>query len=186
MSRIFGFDLLQEQVLDRIAGQIGSLQGLDSGNWPHGDTPIEKLFSLSLYLHYRFNILERLDVWFPKILPLEKMLADPEWREFLLVSRQVQVGDWRVDFMIHHYQHLSFDGKKGEWQSLIVECDGHEFHERTKEQAARDRSRDRRATSNSVPIFRFTGSELWGDPLGCAKQVADFVKRWSPPGGFSE
>lgn len=36
---------------------------------------------------------------------------------------------------------------------------------------ARDRSRDRRASLSGFVVLRFTGSELWKDPLGCAEQV---------------
>lgn len=41
--------------------------------------------------------------------------------------------------------------------SAVIECDGHEFHERTKRQAARDRSRDRAIQAFGYRIFRFTG-----------------------------
>lgn len=63
------------------------------------------------------------------------------------------------------------------WRRLIVECDGHEFHERTKEQAAKDRSRDRASTLAGMEVFRFTGSELWRDPYGCAGQVIEWAER---------
>ena len=73
---------------------------------------------------------------------------------------------WRADFVIHRYDWIC-----GKWRTVIAECDGHDFHERTKEQAARDRSRDRRASLSGFVVLRFTGSELWKDPLGCAEQV---------------
>lgn len=59
-------------------------------------------------------------------------------------------------------------------EKVIVECDGHEFHERTKEQAAKDRARDRASVMGGYDVFRFTGSELWRDPMGCAEQVVDW------------
>lgn len=62
---------------------------------------------------------------------------------------------------------------------LVVECDGHNFHERTKEQAAKDRARDRWLTSKDYDVFRFTGSELWRNPMACAEQVTDWaLKGW--------
>jgi very-short-patch-repair endonuclease len=54
---------------------------------------------------------------------------------------------------------------------VFVECDGHEFHERTKEQARRDRSRDRDVQEACIPILRFTGSEIYRDPRGCGEQI---------------
>lgn len=56
---------------------------------------------------------------------------------------------------------------------VIVECDGHEFHERTKHQAQRDRSRDRELQRSGYRVFRFTGSELFKDPFACAKESFD-------------
>jgi hypothetical protein len=66
---------------------------------------------------------------------------------------------YRVDFM--------FEDRD---VCLIVEIDGHDFHERTKEQAARDRQRDRALISDPnrvVQVMRFTGSEVFEHPGTC-------------------
>lgn len=60
---------------------------------------------------------------------------------------------------------------------LAIECDGHEFHERTKEQARRDKSRDRALTAAGWRVLRFTGSEVWADPARCAREVFNLVAR---------
>ena len=65
----------------------------------------------------------------------------------------------------------------GEAYRLAVECDGHDFHERTKEQAARDRSRDRELQDAGVTIYRFTGSEIHNDPIGCAWRAIQWCER---------
>ena len=46
---------------------------------------------------------------------------------------------------------------------LIVECDGHDFHEKTKEQAKKDKQRDRYLITSGFYVLRFTGSEIWND-----------------------
>lgn len=61
----------------------------------------------------------------------------------------------------------------------IVECDGHDYHERTKEQAARDRSRDRAFQSIGIPVFRFTGSEIHEDATKCAREVVRYLEKLS-------
>ncbi len=58
---------------------------------------------------------------------------------------------------------------------IAIEADGHNYHERTKTQAARDRSRDRALTLAGWTVLRFTGSEIWRDPQACAQQVYDCV-----------
>lgn len=59
--------------------------------------------------------------------------------------------------------------------TVAVEADGHDFHERTKEQASRDRGRDRTFQLSGIPILRFTGSEIHRDAFGCGKQVETCV-----------
>jgi very-short-patch-repair endonuclease len=83
---------------------------------------------------------------------------------------QVQVGSYRVDFL--------FGSQMSDNDPLClvaVECDGHEFHEKTKQQAARDKGRDRDLTSNGIKVFRFTGSEIWKNPGACADDVLMFL-----------
>jgi very-short-patch-repair endonuclease len=50
-------------------------------------------------------------------------------------------------------------------------CDGHEFHERSKLQASRDKGRDRALLIGGNPVMRFTGSEIWKDTTRCATDV---------------
>jgi very-short-patch-repair endonuclease len=57
-----------------------------------------------------------------------------------------------------------------------VECDGHDFHERTKEQAQRDKSRDRYLQANGWRVLRFTGSEIHRTPEKCADEIASIIQ----------
>lgn len=87
----------------------------------------------------------------------------------LYVERQVRVLDWPVDFLVSAVD--SRPGEANKVRTAVIECDGHEFHERTKEQATRDRSRDRRLQDDGHRVFRFTGSEIYRNPLDCAREV---------------
>jgi very-short-patch-repair endonuclease len=93
----------------------------------------------------------------------------------------------RVDFLV------SMPDGEGSVKQLVVECDGHEFHEKTKEQAKKDKQRDRALTRMGLPIFHFTGSEVWDDFERCGKEVLDFLherahgcKIEEPPSSQSE
>lgn len=108
----------------------------------------------------------------------------------LAVTPQLQLGDHRVDFALEltftdpfHQMAAMFETEKPKYLSeqvsvkLVVECDGHEFHEKTSEQAKRDKSRDRDLLSRGYPVMRFTGSEIYQCPLKCAEQVVhDFFE----------
>lgn len=82
---------------------------------------------------------------------------------------QHEIGPYRADFYIEA-------GKRGEpWLRIVVECDGHDYHERTKEQAARDKSRDRWMTLQHITVLRFTGSEIYKNAQSCAEQIVNIM-----------
>lgn len=68
---------------------------------------------------------------------------------------------------------------------VIVELDGHEFHERTPEQAQSDKSRDRELQTMGWDVMRFTGREVLRGPCNCIEEVCQLLHakvaldRWS-------
>jgi very-short-patch-repair endonuclease len=55
--------------------------------------------------------------------------------------------------------------------TAVIECDGHDYHERTKDQASYDKARDRFCQANGHLVLRYTGSDIWGDPLQHAEDA---------------
>jgi very-short-patch-repair endonuclease len=90
----------------------------------------------------------------------------------IYIFPEVKVGNYRVDFLCMATPELPERQKF----YLAIECDGHEFHEKTKMQAARDKARDRFIVGQGIPMMRFTGSEIWRDPMACAEQALDYFK----------
>lgn len=137
------------------------------------ESPIEKVLAAALWLfnarrgsnYFQGLCFLNWESWNALAhLTFEKFLSEIDGAKHLYVSPQVEIGGYRVDFM--------FGGKiRGETHLLAVECDGHEYHEKTKEQAMRDKSRDRDLLGRGVPVMRFTGSEIWKDPTACVEQV---------------
>lgn len=182
MSKKFGFELLEQQASEAAAERAAERvsQGAFCRNDPEyriwGDSEIEKLLFLALLevadgrTREQTGLIQIDDV---------SALPSPEGSKSLLsiyIRRQVPLEEgWRADFVVYASDPLCRVLKKPGWRELVIECDGHDFHERTKEQAARDRSRDRAVTLNRRTIMRFTGSELWRDPMGCALEVYDWA-----------
>lgn len=162
-----GFDLLARQAVDAVAEHASFITSSWALSPRAGDTPIERLFYCSLYLHTAYADMSL--PWTISTHPYEQ--SEPQ-HETLFLARQATLdGIGRVDFLLTVFSLV----EPRRWHHLIVECDGHDFHERTKEQAANDRSRDRAATLAGYTVMRFTGSELWRDPWGCAAQAI----RWA-------
>jgi very-short-patch-repair endonuclease len=58
---------------------------------------------------------------------------------------------------------------------VVVECDGHNFHERTSNQASEDRRRDRVLQWLGYPLLRFTGTDIVRNKTEVAREIAEFV-----------
>ena len=121
------------------------------------ESPIEKILVAEFLRPWTTQAWDlRPEVLLPPSGSIEHVEAPPI--EGVYLWPQVTIGPYRVDFIVGvnaNYNATSY---------VIVECDGHEFHERTKAQAQRDKARDRYLTGRGYRILRFTGSEIYRDP----------------------
>jgi len=103
-----------------------------------------------------------------------------------LIEPQAVIGKYRADFLLTYGGYIKNEiNGEYEWNTrkLIIECDGHDFHEKTKEQAARDKKRDRELQAEGYKIFHFTGSEIWRDIFARAKEaIKMLIKDLGPVG----
>lgn len=76
------------------------------------------------------------------------------------LSKQEPIAGFHVDLAL-----------KGEGVRVAIECDGHAFHEKTKDQVAKDKARERAIVEAGYVVIRFSGSEIWNDPMACASQA---------------
>lgn len=84
------------------------------------------------------------------------------------IRPQTTVDRYRIDLVVSFLFH-------GAEMHLAIECDGHAFHEKTKAQARKDRSRERALTYLGYRVVRFTGSEIYASPRQCAAEVMNLV-----------
>ncbi len=92
------------------------------------------------------------------------------------VSRYFQIpletnrGEYRADFLI--------EVEIGDYKrSFVIECDGHEFHEKTKEQAKKDRQRERALMEEGYIVIRFTGSEIYDQAFERALEAMTIIEK---------
>ncbi len=93
----------------------------------------------------------------------------PGW--FFMVASQPNLDWCRPDFALVSIARSKFEDVGADANIVMLEVDGHDYHERTKEQARRDRSRDRRMVDNGWVPLRFTGQEVHEDATGCAAEA---------------
>jgi len=93
----------------------------------------------------------------------------------LLIEPQKIIKNYRVDFLLTATNYNPKFEKNGYYQKrVIVECDGHHYHDRTKEQAKRDKSKDRKLQSLGYEVYRYTGSEIWQDIMSGVQEIMNY------------
>lgn len=81
-------------------------------------------------------------------------------------------ASYRPDFLLTVER---WDWKQDRHQlmvQMVVEVDGHRYHERTQAQAEHDRVRDRQLTAQGYRVVRFTGREVNRSATSAAQEVA--------------
>lgn len=91
------------------------------------------------------------------------VLGEDEDSTWVAMFSNVNVLTYRVDILI-------MADANGGWGFVAIECDGHDWHDRTKQQAAYDRARDRELLRIGIPTLRFTGSEIYHDAFRCVNE----------------
>lgn len=166
-------DILWQRLSADLLGILGrQLEGvkdgaLDTHIFGKCESPIEVAFAAAVVFQHRI-IGSGLETPFESPVDLPSGDHVPVTHFFM---PQVQFDNYRVDFI------LGWQNGGGDAQmSIAIECDGHDFHERTKEQAQRDKARDRYLATRVAGVLRFTGSEIYQNPIRCANE-AFFISR---------
>lgn len=119
-------------------------------------SPIEQIFCLAY-----------------KIYSFEKY--DSDFSEGLCFERQYKIEaksgkNYVADFLIHH------EFASSESKSVVIECDGHDYHKLTKEQVEHDNDRDFDIKETGYDIIHFSGSQIFKSPMKCAEKAYEYFK----------
>ncbi len=112
-------------------------------------SPIEKMFFLEWHYQKIF-------------IPDDGYILIPQYRDKDIT------GKYFVDFMATEL----LDNTK-----IAIEIDGHDFHEKTKEQVRLDKKRERFITKNVFKFLRFSGSEIYKSPIEALTEVRDLIDK---------
>lgn len=126
-------------------------------------SPIEEIFYVAMHVMCAANYTEiNPDPIFNE--------STGEWRPGYGVGMysQFKIGKYRVDFLIE-----STDGPQP--NQVVIELDGHAFHDKDKNQRAYEKARDRFLVANGYRVLHFTGSEVVADPYKVAYEALDII-----------
>ncbi|SDX05082.1 endonuclease domain-containing protein [Paenibacillus sp. PDC88] len=123
--------------------------------------PLEK--RKQQFIEYKNYEVQRAFMLMEKLTPIEQImflnildLLSQIGHQNYMIRLQEKIDRYTVDFLLIYRPVANQSIEK----KIIIECDGHDYHERTKEQAAHDKKRDRFFTMNNYTVLRYTGSEI--------------------------
>lgn len=136
---------------------LGWMASLGEFNYSDCESPIEIIFAFcyDYYISY---------------------LGFPFFEYFALYPQKhitANGKNYRADFAVDTEEYFSDCTENV--VKVVFECDGHDFHERTKDQVIKDNNRDYDLKIAGYDVVHFSGSEIYRDPLGCAKRAVEFV-----------
>lgn len=119
-------------------------------------SPIEAIFITAFELYIKFNNKEQI---------------------FLLPQREICIENKKyiVDFEFEADEYVNqFNTNK----KIIIECDGHQFHQKTKEQVTKDNKREYDLKMAGYQVLRFSGSQIYNEPFKCAEDTYNFIIKY--------
>jgi hypothetical protein len=136
-------------------------------------SPIERKLFLALHAYYADEL-----VGCPGSNCLRTNDKVSSISDFLIDKSQSPVfecgdRDFEIDIFLYLDYHIWTDnGRRIDCPFFVgIECDGHDFHERTKSQAAKDCSKTRTLKRKGLEIVRFTGTEITYRIDGCVEDI---------------
>ena len=110
-------------------------------------------------------------------LPRQRPGGDyPEIGGHICIQPQYPVWSYRLDFVLtytctEYDSRLNSSGVIPRERQVAIECDGHDFHQKTPAQVGRDYTRDHMLQTLEYKVFRFNGSQITNDAYGCAEKA---------------
>jgi very-short-patch-repair endonuclease len=114
----------------------------------------------------------------PRNLGKNDRVNDNMWSTLYVKPQHIVVcgnEEYRIDFQL---KYDSYVGESDNYNTryFAIEVDGHDFHEKTKEQVQRDKKRDRALVKAGYKVLRFAGSEIFKSPTGVVKEIIEVIE----------
>jgi hypothetical protein len=98
----------------------------------------------------------------------------PNLRLYAQQEVEIDGQSFRLDFVVKpNGQYEWMRVNEHLYPRIAIELDGHEFHEKTKEQVTYRNKRDRALQQAGWVVFHVSGSELWRDPKKAVEDIHD-------------
>lgn len=135
-----------------------------TGDIQERSSPIEQLFETALLAVIR---LEDED--------FDTFQVGGQWRSRGIdIWPQYKIGNYKVDYALSRECADAAIGTRFV-RHIVVELDGHAFHDKDEKQRRYEKRRDRYIQKLGYKVFRYTGSEIVQDPFNAAIECVAFL-----------
>ena len=91
------------------------------------------------------------------------------------ITREDNIPKYYIDFAFIASDHEYLNIKNRNFK-LAIECDGHEFHEKTSRQVDRDNRRNYDLSMAGFDVLRYSGSRIYKEPIICALEAFMYIE----------
>lgn len=128
-------------------------------------------------LLYIMNVLENIKSPIEQILFTAISIFLGKHKPFIYVEPQKEINinnhKYIVDFVIEYDDYVNSFLKKD--FKLVIECDGFDYHS-NKKQMTYDYERENDLKLNGYDVIRFTGSQIYNNPMECLNKIIEYIK----------
>lgn len=99
---------------------------------------------------------------------------DNKKKIYLFSQQEIKIKDktYYPDFLFEYDEYVNNYNTDSK---IIIECDGYEFHQKTKEQVQRDNEREYDLKMAGYEILRFSGTQIYKNPIKCAEDTYNYI-----------
>lgn len=135
--------------------------GYNNGTIEHIKSPIEQIFFVAFLsvLHQRITH-ESLGI---HIIPLCQCEFSTDGYNY--------VHDFAFDIFVNSLINHPSGHDYAFMSSVVVECDGHDYHNKTKRQVSNGNKRSNAMQQSGLTVIHFNGSDLFKHPYQCAEEA---------------
>ena len=123
-------------------------------------SPLEHILYVAMQVVMRVNLID-----------MARPLTPNEMDEGISILPQHKIDAYRADFFVSYFP----CGSTAPTRSVVVECDGTAFHERTEDERRLEKRRDRHMQKRDLKVFRYTGKEIMSNPYKIAAEIIGYV-----------
>ena len=117
------------------------------------ESPIEQIFITAFELYIMFN----------------------KKKDIVLFSQKEIKASGKKYIVDFYFEEDEYVNKFNTDKKIIIECDGYEFHQKTKEQVQKDNEREYNLKMAGYEILRFSGTQIYNNPFKCAEDTYNYI-----------